>query len=97
MSHDNYMAEAEIVLAIKKFQVLRLITFRNYSTTQEIQKFIAVLEPKTFRECNTHFNESKFQSNQSRWKRKPGKKTRRRVGVEKSLVGGKPAGELSQV
>ena len=36
MSHDNYIAEAKIALAIKKIQVLGPINFRDYSTPQEI-------------------------------------------------------------
>ncbi len=60
MSHDNCIIEIEIVLAIKKIEVLGLITFRNYSTPQEIQNFIKVLRPKTFKTCSTPQKIQKF-------------------------------------
>ncbi len=48
MRHDNYTAKAEIALAIKKIQVLGLITFRGCSTPHELPKSIDVLGPKTY-------------------------------------------------
>lgn len=83
INYDNHIVKVEIALTIKKIQVLGLITFGSCSTPQEIQKFIEVLELNTFRGCSTHFNESKFKSKQSRKKKKPHKKTRRRVGGRK--------------
>lgn len=49
-------------MAIKKIQVLGLITFKGYNTPQEIQKSIKVYGTKTFRDCNTHCIESKFKN-----------------------------------
>ena len=66
MNNNKHTAEAEIVSAIKKIQVLGPITFRDCSTSQEIQKSISILGPKTFRGYSTYSNESKFKSNQSR-------------------------------
>ncbi len=97
MSYDNYTAKTEIALTIKKIHDLGLITFRSYSTFEEIQKYIKVLGPKTFRDYSTYSNESKLKSNQSRLKRKPGRKTRRRVGSKKMTIWGKTYWELSQV
>ena len=53
MSHDNHIIEAEITFIIKKYQVLGILTFRSYSSPQEIQNCIEVLGPKIFGSWNT--------------------------------------------
>ena len=52
MSHDNYTEEVKIASALKKIQVLRLITFGGYSFHQKIQNFIGVLRSITFEGCS---------------------------------------------
>ena len=52
MSHDNDTVEVEITLALKKIQVLRLITLGSCNILQEIQNFIEVLRPITFGSCS---------------------------------------------
>ena len=47
------MAETEILLAIKKLQVLGSIIFESCRSFQKIQNSIKVLESKTFKDCNT--------------------------------------------
>ena len=79
MNNNNHTAETEIASAIKKIQVLGPITLRDCSTIPEIQISIEVLGYQTFRDCSIHSNELKFKSNQSNQKRKPGKRTRKRV------------------
>ena len=52
ISHNNHIAEVEIILALKKIQVLGPITFGDCSFFQEIQNFIRVLRPITFEGCS---------------------------------------------
>ena len=58
--------EVEIRLVIKKIQVLRSITFGNYSSLQKIQNSIEILRLKIFKSYSTfqkiqkyHFQEQK--------------------------------------
>ena len=56
ITHNNHKAEVEIVLTMKKFQVLSLITFRGYSFPQTIQNSIRVLGAKTYKSYSTSQN-----------------------------------------
>lgn len=53
MSHNNHIAQTEIVLTIKKIEVLRPITFRGCSISQETQNAIKIFGLKTFKGYNT--------------------------------------------